>query len=55
MTTLDLLEDLESQLHSFRNRAIQNGDADISSLIHKFKRKIVQLQNDIKAELETAE
>jgi hypothetical protein len=52
MTTLDLLEDLESQLHSFSLRAAQNGDSDIASLIHKFKSKIVQLQNDAKAELE---
>lgn len=52
MTTLDLLEDLESQLISFKERAVRNGDTDIAVLIHKFKAKIIQLQNDHKAELE---
>lgn len=55
MKRLDLLEDLESQLISFNVRAIQNGETDIAKLIHNLKVKIVQLQNDIKAELETAE
>lgn len=55
MKRLDILEDLESQLISFNVRAVQNGDTDIAVLIQKFKAKIVQLQNNHKAELEAAE
>lgn len=55
MTTLDLLENLESQLNGFKLEAAKMGNTDIAILIHKFKCKIVELQNDVKAELETAE
>lgn len=54
-TTLDILEDLESQLIGFQNRAIRNGDTDIAQMIAKFKQKILQQQYDVKAQMETAE
>jgi len=51
-TTLDILEDLESQLIGFQGRAIHNGDTDIAQLIAKFKQKILQKQYDLKALME---
>jgi hypothetical protein len=54
-TTLDILEDLESQLIGFQNRAIRNNDTDIAQMIAKFKQKILQQQYDVKAQMETAE
>jgi len=54
-TTLDILEDLESQLIGFQNRAVYNGDTDIAQMIAKFKQKTLQQQYNIKAQLEAAE
>ena len=53
-TTLDILEDLESQLIGFRMRFIENGDTGISQMIYKFNEKIRQKQYDVKAFLEEA-
>ena len=50
-TTLDILEDLESQLIGFRARAVENGDAELAQMIAKFKEKIVYKQYDVKAEI----
>lgn len=51
-TTLDILEDLESQLIGFRMRAIENGDAEIAKMIYKFNEKIRQKQYDVIAFME---
>jgi hypothetical protein len=51
-TTLDILEGLESQLLSFRMRCIENGDTEISQMIHKFNEKIRQKQYDVIAFME---
>lgn len=53
--TLDYLEGLESQLLSFKLKAIENGDTEIAALLHKFRYKIVQIQNEVKSELEASE
>jgi|688.fasta_scaffold2834673_2 hypothetical protein len=51
-TTVDILEDLESQLIGFGSRAAQNGDTDLFQLIYKFNQKIRQRQYDVKAFME---